>query len=154
MTNTDSYFEIKGINENDFIRIDVGGLKFPNAELDWDKNALNSIVKLKVGAFSANLSTDLMTTDFEIFKREIEILYNNLNGTATFEGIEGNVSIHIKGDGIGHLSADCFITDFLPDGNELKCGIGFDQTQIPKLINQLEKITTEFPTTGDLKMPN
>jgi hypothetical protein len=154
MSNTDSYFQIKGINENDFIRIDVNGLKFPLAELDWDRNTLDSVVKLKVGGFSANLLTDLMTTDFKLFKRELEILYNNLNGTATFEGIEGDVLIHIKGDGIGYLSADCFLTDFLPDGNELKCGIGFDQTLIPKLIKQLEKITAEFLITGELKIPN
>jgi hypothetical protein len=152
MTNTDSYFEIKGINENDFIRIDVGGLNFPNAELDWDKNSLKAVVIFKVSAFSGNLVTYLMTTDFEIFKRELKILYDNLDGTANFEGIEGNITIHIKGDGIGHLYAKCFITDSFPDGNELNCEIGFDQTQIPELIKQLEKITTEFPTTGKMNI--
>lgn len=154
MTNANSYFEIKGINENDFIRIDVNGLKFPLAKLDWDKNVLNSVIKLKVGAFSANLSTDLMTTDFEVFKRELKYLYDNLKGTATFEGIEADLTINIQGDGIGHLYAKCFLTDSFPYGNELKCEIGFDQTQIPEIIKQLEKITTEFPTSGELKIPN
>lgn len=152
MTNSNSYFEIKGNSDNDFIRIDVNGLNFPNAELDWDKNSLNSVIKFKVGAFSGNLVTDLMTTDFEIFKRELKILYDKLDAEATFEGIEGQITIHIKGDGIGHLYAKCFITDSSSDGNELNCEIGFDQTQIPELIKQLEKITTEFPTTGKLKI--
>ena len=154
MRNSDSYFEIKGINENDFIRIDVNGLKYPLAELDWDKNVLDLVVKLNVGAFSANLSTDIMTTDFEVFKRELKYLYDNLKGTATFEGIEADLTINIQGDGIGHLYAKCFLTDSIADGNELNCEIGFDQTQIPELIKQLEKITTEFPTTGELKIPN
>jgi len=154
MTNSNLYFEIKGNVDDDFIRIDVNGLNFPNAELDWDKNSLNTGINLKVGAFSVNFVTDLMTTDFEIFKRELKILYNDLNGTATFEGIEAQVTIHIKGDGIGHLNAKCFVTDSFPDGNELNCEIGFDQTQIPVLIKQMEKITTEFPTTGKLNIPN
>ena len=154
MTNADSYFEIKGINENDFIRIDVNGLKFPSAELDWDRNVLDLAIKLKVGAFSANLSTDIMTTDFEIFKRELKYLYDNLKAAATLEGVGADLSLHIYGDGIGHLNAKCYMTDFFPDGNELKCEIRFDQTQIPELIKQVDKITTEFPTTGKLKIPN
>ncbi|WP_111309759.1 WapI family immunity protein [Confluentibacter sediminis] len=149
MTNTNSYFEI---NDNvNFIRIDIIGLNFPDAELDWDKNSLNSMISVKVGAFSGKFKADLMTSDFEIFKRELKIVYSELNRGATFEGIESQVTIHIKGDGIGHLNAKCWLMDYAGTGNELKCEFDFDQTQLPKLIDQLENITSEYPTTGELK---
>ena len=154
MMNKNLLFEINGNNGTDFIRIDEIRLNYPNAKTDRDKNSLNSKIDFKVGAFSGSLTTDLMTTDFELFKRELKILYENLDRTAVFEGIESQIIIHIKGDGIGHLIAKCFITDYVIDGNELKCEIRFDQTQIPKLIEQIEKITNEYPTTGDSKIPN
>jgi hypothetical protein len=152
--NKDLLLEINGNNEIDFIRIN--GIKFncPNATTDWDKNSLSSNIEIKVGAFSGNLTTDLRTADFEIFKRELKILYDNLDRTAVFEGFESQVIIHVKGDGIGHLIAKCFLSDYVIDGNELKCEIHFDQTQIPRLIDQLEKITNEFPTTGVEKIPD
>ena len=37
------------------------------------------------------------------------------------------------------------------NGNKLEFEISFDQTQIPQIINQLEKITREFPKYGELK---
>jgi len=142
------------MDSGDFVRIDVNGLKYPNAELDWDRNWLSSVISVKAGAFSGKFKANLMTTDFEIFKRELKIVYKNLDRAATFEGIESQVTINIKGDGIGHLNAKCWLMDFAGTGNELKFEIDFDQTQIPELINQLERITAEFPTTGELKIKN
>ena len=35
-------------------------------------------------------------------------------------------------------------------GNKLEFEINFDQTHIPKILNQLEKINNRFPKVGDL----
>jgi len=61
------------------------------------------------------------------------------------------VEIKIVGDGIGHLHAECEVMDYAGTGNKLELEINFDQTHIPKIINQLEKITNRSPKIGELK---
>ena len=74
-----------------------------------------------------------------------------LNGIATFHTLESQVEIKIVGDGIGHLKAECEVMDYAGTGNKLVFEINFDQTHIPKILNQLEKITKKFPKIGELK---
>lgn len=147
MTNkVETYFEIKdGI---DFIKIHILKQNFPDGDLDWDRNSLNCDVSVKCGAFSGKFNADLMSWDFDIFKTELEYLYNNLNRTAIFEGIESQVRIVVQGDGIGHLNTRCQIMDYAGTGNELNCELNFDQTELPQIIGQLEKITTEYKVYG------
>nr|WP_293303891.1 hypothetical protein [Allomuricauda sp.] len=146
---TDSYFEIR--DGSNFIKVDVIKQNFPDANLDWDKNSVNCWVSAKFGMFSGKFNTDLMTTDFEIFKKELEILYENLDRSAIFEGYEDQVAIRIKGDGIGHLNVLCWLNDYVGIGNELKGELNFDQTELKKLIGQLGKITTEYKVYGKIK---
>ena len=149
MNENSTYFEIS--ENGNLIRIDILGLNYPNAEDDWDRNWLKSIISAKAGAFSGNFKADLMTTDFETFKNELTNLYDKLKGIATFNTLESQVDIKITGDGIGHLKAKCEVMDYAGIGNKLEFEIDFDQTQIPKIVNQLENIITKFPVSGDLK---
>jgi len=143
-----TYFEIKA--KSDLIRIDVIKPNFPKAELDWDKNSLHCLVSTKIGAFSGTFKADMMSTDFEIFKKELEIVYDNLDHSATFEGIESQVTIRIEGDGIGHLNTRCWLMDKVGTGNELKCEFNFDQTALPKLIEQLDNIISQYKVYGKM----
>lgn len=149
MNENSTYFEIS--ENGNLIRIDILGLNYPNAEDDWDRNCLKSIISAKADAFSGNFKADLMTTDFETFKNELTNLYDKLKGIATFNTLESQVDIKITGDGIGHLKAKCEVMDYAGIGNKLEFEIDFDQTQIPKIVNQLENIITKFPVSGDLK---
>ena len=144
-----NFFEIS--ESGNFIRIDLIDFNFPYAELDWDKNWISGFVKVKAGAFSGEFKTDFMTVDFVSFKNEMEKLYDKLNGIATFYTLENQVEIKIIGDGIGHLKAECEVMDCASFGNKLKFEIDFDQTHIPKILNQLEKINKRFPKIGALK---
>lgn len=149
MNEEKNFFEIS--ENGSFIRIDLIDYNYPYADLDWDKNWISGIVKVKAGAFSGEFKTDFMTVDFVSFKNEMEKLYDKLNGIATFYTLENQVEIKIIGDGIGHLKAECKVMDYASIGNKLKFEIDFDQTYIPKLLNQLEKITRRFPKIGELK---
>jgi hypothetical protein len=149
MNEETNFFEIS--ENGSFIRIDLIDYNYPYADLDWDKNWISGIVKVKAGAFSGEFKTDFMTVDFVSFKNEMEKLYDKLNGIATFYNLENQVEIKIIGDGIGHLKAECEVMDYAGIGNKLKFEIDFDQTYIPKLLNQLEKITRRFPKIGELK---
>ena len=149
MNEENKFFEIS--ESGNLIRIELIELNYPNAELDWDRNWINGIVKVKAGAFSGEFKANFMTVDFLSFKNELTELYDKLNGTATFNTLESQVKIKIIGDGIGHLNTLCVVMDYAGNGNKLEFEISFDQTQIPKIINQLEKITREFPKYGELK---
>lgn len=147
--NETTYFELK--DRGDFIRIELNSLNYPTAEHDWDRNWIKSKVIVKAGAFSGQFECDLMTTDFEKFKQDLSQLYEKLDGRASFDTREGQVTIKIKGDGIGHLNADCSLMDKAGIGNTLEFEINFDQTIIPEMVRQLENITRTYPVQGDLK---
>lgn len=144
------YFEIK--ESGNLIKIEIVGLQYPSADDHWDRNWLTCIVYVKAGVFAGKFRANLMTTDFELFKRGMIKLYDKLDGVATFYTLESQVDIKIIGDGIGHLEAQCEVMDNVGFGNKLNFKINFDQTQIQGIINQLEKITNEFPITGELKI--
>ena len=150
--NESIYFELK--DSGDFIRIELINLNYPNAELDWDRNWIKSKVIVRAGGFSGQFQCDLMTTDFERFKQSLSQLYDKLDGTASFDTIEGQIEIKINGDGIGHFEADCSVMDDAGMGNKLDFEINFDQTIIPEMVRQLNNITKTFPISGDLKIKN
>ena len=147
--NETTYFELK--DSGDFIRIDLLNLTYPDAELDWDRNWIKSKVTVKGGVFSGQFETELMTTDFDRFKQQFSQLYDNLDGVAIFDTIEGQVNIKIKGDGIGHFEASCMVMDYAGTGNKLDFEINFDQTLIPNIVGQLNNITKTYPIWGDLR---
>ncbi len=76
---------------------------------------------------------------------QLKLLYNKLDGSAVFNTIENQVNINIVGDGVGHLTAKCELMDFAGNGNVLLFTINFDQSHLPKIINQLEIITNRYP---------
>ena len=149
MNEENIFLEIE--ESGDFIRIELIDFSHPNAELDWDKNWVSGFVNVKAGAFSGVFKADFMTVDFVSFKNKLAKLYDKLNGIATFHTLESQVEIKIVGDGIGHLKAECEVMDYAGTGNKLVFEINFDQTHIPKILNQLEKITKKFPKIGELK---
>ena len=90
-----------------------------------------------------------MTTDFESFKQQLRRVYNSLKGSANFHCLEHYVNIVVTGDGIGHLNAKCTVTESTFPLNELTFELEFDQTYLPNIINQLNRITRTNPITGD-----
>ncbi|WP_146185112.1 WapI family immunity protein [Flavobacterium pallidum] len=144
-----TYFEISA--NGSYIRIEIIEYSYQSSETYWDGNWVNSNVSVKAGAFSGSFNACLMTIDFENFKNELVKLYEKLNGIAVFQTIESQVGIKIIGDGIGNLNAECIVLDNAGYGNILEFEINFDQSHIPKILNQLDKITVEFPIVGKTK---
>ena len=149
MIDENIYVEIS--RNGNFIRIELIGLSHESAELNWDKNWITGCVKLKAGGFSGEFNAEFMTMDFIQFQEQLEFLYNNLSENANLKTLEDQVEIKIIGDGIGHLEAECVVMDSAGFGNKLKFEIAFDQTFLPKIINQLKQITSKFPKIGELE---
>lgn len=144
-----NFFQIKG--GADFLRIEIIRFAHPGAELDWDRNWVKSKLTLEAGGFSGQFDCDLVTTDFKRFREQLSELYEKMDGIALFDTIEEQVNIRIKGDGIGHFKADCNVMDNPGTGNSLGFELEFDQTFVPQIINQLDKIMRTFPTSATQK---
>ena len=153
MTLGEIYFELK--NAGDFVRLEPIELIDYKSNNDWDRNSIKTKITVKGGAFSGHYQADIMTVDFEKFKQDLDILYNNLKGGLIFENIEHAIQLQIVGDGNGHFEVKITANDS-PGiyGNELRFTMAFDQTEIKTLVNQLDKITKRFPITGDSKIKN
>ena len=149
MNEEKTFFEIS--ESGNFICVELIDYTHTNTELDWDRNWVKGFVKVKAGRFSGEFKADFMTVDFVSFKNDLTKLYDKLNGIAAFKTLESQVDIKITGDGIGHLKAECEVMDSAGIGNKLEFEINFDQTHVPKILNQLEKIINQFPKAGELK---
>jgi hypothetical protein len=139
------FFELKC--DGDSIKITPIKFIIYNSEYSWDKNWIKTQIDIKAGVFTGTYLGEFMTHDFVNFKKELQNLYINLNSSAKFEGLEGYLKIDIKGDGVGHLNAVCVANDHPGYGNELTSHFYFDQTYIPHLVKQLDKINEYFPVT-------
>ena len=93
MNEENIFFEIS--ESGNLIRIELIELNYPNAELDWDRNWINGIVKVKAGAFSGEFKANFMAVDFLSFKNKLTELYDKLNGIATFNTLESQVEMKI-----------------------------------------------------------
>jgi hypothetical protein len=147
------YFEIT--DGSNVIKIEPLLWTYPDSDNDWDRNWISSRITIKGGTFEGKFSCDLLSSDFELFKRDLNKVYDNLNEIATFKTIEGQIEIKCIGDGLGHFAVKCKAMDEPGTGNELNISISFDQTFIPELVRQLNKIIKAFPIQGtELKVRN
>ena len=114
----------------------------------WDANWINARVEIKARSFSGTYLAQLQTLDFSQFKKGVESLYANLEGITQFNSMEDWLKIIIRGDGIGHFDVECEACDIPGTGNRLEFKMEIDQTEIPRLIDQLDDILTKFPVRG------
>jgi len=149
---TDLYFEI--CNAGEIIRLEPIQASDDTSQLDWDRNWIRTNVTVKGGAFSGQYTADFMTTDFELFKRDIKNLDKDFKGIAKLEPLEGQLVLNIVGDGLGHFEVNCKATDQPGYGGTLSFVLSFDQTELARLINELDKITKAFPIKGDCNIKN
>jgi hypothetical protein len=152
MTTDELYFELA--DGGDLVRMQTFEFPYQNSDNDWDKNCIKTLVTIKAGAFSGQFNADFMTVDFEKFKQELIRLYDDLKGSTSFYGLEEYLKLKINGDGNGHFNVDITACDQPGLGGKLNFSLAFDQTEIKELVRQLDKITKQFPITGDLKIKN
>ena len=145
-------FEI--CDADNIIRLEPIQVYDDTSQLDWDRNWVRTKVTVKGGAFSGQFTADFMTTDFELFKRGIKNLDKDFKGTAKLEPLEGQLVLDIIGDGLGHFEVKCSAKDQTGYGGTLSFSLSFDQTELTRLINELDKITKAFPIKVDFSIKN
>lgn len=146
MMNSDKISFILGKESSEYLKILILGYAYPSANDFWDGNWLNVRISIRTRGFSGDYKAELRNVDFLEFQKELDNLYNKLNGFAEFHCLEDYLRIMIKGDGMGHFTADCTATDS-PGiyGHLLKFSINFDQTEISYLTRMIDLIIDKYP---------
>ena len=123
-------------------RVLVAVLGRPDARDDW----LECRVDVSAGAFSASYVATFSTQDFPQFRRELEQLYQSLDGRARFDTHERQLQVACSGNGRGGILVEGVAQDSYD--NVLRFRFETDQTFLPALIAQLREIEHEYPDVG------
>ena len=146
----DTYFEIS--ESGNIVRIEPMGFRKYESDIDWHENWIKTKIFVKGGSFSGEYIADIRPVDFVQFKKSLNVLYDNLSGAAEFNDVEEYLTLKIKGDGIGHFEMQVTACDKPGfEASYLNFTMHFDQTYIKGLVNNLNKITEEFPVTGNFR---
>lgn len=131
------------------VGVEVLYRQFPNSNDFDDGNWVRSGITVDTGTLRGSFECWLCTYDFDNFRRGLVPLYESLQGKAEFHTLEGQLSIELRGDGLGHIDGDVVVVDRdVATTPELKFTLSIDQTYLPKLIAELEEVQQLFPIVG------
>lgn len=128
-----------GTDAGDRLIVEIDGRA--NERDDW----LAATISVHAGAFSATIHATLVTCDFPHFRTQLEALHKTLSGSAAFDTIERQLKINCVGNERGGIAVDGIVQDRVGDGNELRFRFDIDQTYLPRIIQELRTIESEFP---------
>ncbi len=107
---------------------------------DW----IQAFVEIKVGGFHGKTDLYLTVTDINKFKKEIDTLYDKLEGIAELNTIESQIQLKLEGDGSGQMKLTGYLKDDASFGNKLSFEIGFDQTFLKSSISELNYVLKQI----------
>ena len=132
-------------------RVDVyvRGRMLPQSTDYWDCNWLESDIVVDVGAFHGKIAAALRIDELQRFRRELEVVYLTVAGTAHLASLEEWITLDVQVDAFGHVGVDGQIRDQPGTGNRLLFHIAeLDQTDLPPVIEGLTAIEAAYPILG------
>jgi len=123
---------VVGNPESEFVRADVQRRAYPDTEPEW----LAVAIDIVVGPFSGKYGALWRAGFLPPFRREVELLYQTLEGTAELRpDWENSLILTLSGDGIGHITiVGEACSDRGPHGAVLRFALpDIDQTYLPAL---------------------
>lgn len=118
---------------------------FPEEAGTWGGDWVRSTVSLEIPGYSACFEADLRTEEFSGFLQQIETMHRELKGTAALVPLEKTVEIIGKIHSLGGISWDVETCYPLGSGTILQFTLGADQSYLPALIKESNKLLEEFP---------
>jgi hypothetical protein len=135
-----------GESENERIEIDVHGYERPAVGDSDDDNWLSVMISVKAGGFRGKAGASFITSELSAFLDELCVLLETLKGSAEFTTMEEQLSLHLEGDGKGHIELRGEVRDESGFRNRLHFTLQFDQSQLSASIRELRKVVLAFPT--------
>lgn len=101
---------------------------------------LDCDVEVVAGGFNGRFRASLRIPDFATFRKQLQRLYKKLEGVASFTTLEEQLALRLTGDGKGHITVEGTAIDFCGTGNRLQFEFALDQTYLPRIISELERV--------------
>ena len=111
---------------------------------------LRSDVDIAAGAWHGCFEASFCTSDFPLFRRQLESLHSKLDCIARLDTVEEQLTLEFKLDPCGHISVAGSACDRAGVGNALKFSLELDQSYLPEIIKQPFAIETAFPHDGPI----
>ena len=137
-------FSIGG-SERNRVTVEVVNHERPASGEYHDDNWVNVAVSVSAGAFSGTYPASFITDEFVSFRSQLRELYRTLKGEATFTTMEGQLALHLVGDGRGSITLKGEALDQPGIGNCLKFELALDQTYLRSALDGLDQIIAAFP---------
>ena len=136
--------------ESEQIEIVVHGYERPDSTDYYDANWLSCEVSVAVGKFRGETRCALWTVDFHSFAKSLRELESNLAGSAEFTTMEEQLTLSLKGDGLGHFELVGEVIDRpgRGNGNCLRWRFDVDQVQLDDFRRQIQRVVSTFPVRG------
>lgn len=138
-----------GHRETERVLLEVLGRERPKDEDFWDGNWLVVDVHVRAGGFIGHAVANLRTDEFRRFREALEAAYSAVSGVATFEAMEGWLTLAVTCEKTGRVTIEGDATDRPEMGNRLKFALpDMDQTYLPAVIDQLLACEQAYPVVG------
>jgi hypothetical protein len=121
-------------------RVAVSVLRPERPDNEW----LIVQVEVTAGGFRGSTSAHIRTSELAGFAAQLQPLYQTLSGTARFETLEGQLELHLTGDGKGHINLEGLVRDQCGRGNHLNFHLEFDQSQLAQSIKELDAALSAY----------
>lgn len=144
----DRTVELRG-QDGDHLSIEVGMRAHPGATDFDDGNWLSTRVTLRAGGFAAEVAATLRAEELRAFRDALRALDETLRGSATFATMEGWFELGLEVDRRGRVTASGFLIDDHTSGNRLRFTLRFDQTELKRMIRELDAVLSVFPVVGE-----
>jgi hypothetical protein len=138
-----------GSLDAEYVAICVLGRAHPGAADYWDGNWVRSMINLRVGGFTADVTADLRTEEFRRFADGLKFINDTLSGSAVLTSMEDWIDLTVRHKPNGGLEVSDVVIDRPGVGNQLAFELhGFDQTHVAPWLSQLTEIERAFPVVG------
>jgi hypothetical protein len=111
----------------------------------YDDNWLSVEVQINAGAFTGSFQATFLTEELTSFLEELRVLHSTLRGKASFTTMEGQLSLELEGNGMGHINLLGKTSDQPGIGNQLQFQLSLDQTQLQDSLQSLEALVKKYP---------
>ena len=133
------------IGDNPHIILDVKGYLCPEAEDDLDGNWLSADVIVSAGAWQGRYQANVRAEELLELKNELARLYDKLEYSFEFQTMEDWIALRFAGAKMGQITVEGTACDCPGTGNTLAFSFEIDQSYLPGIIEDLQRITDKFP---------
>lgn len=143
-----------GRRSEDHIEIRALRWSHPQANDYWDGNWVDSEIRIDIKPWRATYPAQLRTEEFSQFHDQLREMYEGERKEASFEPMEPWIGLTLELDALGHIAIR---GDAGPEGfgkffGQVRLSFhlmdAMEQTDLPPLIDDLDKLSREYPTKG------